>query len=134
MTTLTSHPIRIWSSLSTTTSLFLPVTGHLPTASVGAGRMAVELRAIAGAIEVIPAYVRVTDPAAAWPTAIVFPSGSPAWFSNSGWQMMGAFQDVSSSLDGFPYVVFGLLSRLSSGTTRAFAFASTRLEIVGRSP
>jgi hypothetical protein len=93
----------------------------------------VERRAIAGPIEVIPAYVRVTDLDAAWPTGIVLPSGSPSWFSSSGRHMMQEFRDVSSTLAGYPYVIFGLLCRLSSGTTRAFAFASTRLELVGRS-
>jgi hypothetical protein len=133
MTTLTSKPTRVWSSVSTSTGLFLPVTAPLRTARVGSARMAVELRAIAGPIEVIPAYVRVTDLDAAWPTGIVLPSGSPSWFSSSGWQMMQEFRDVSSALAGYPYVIFGLLCRMSSGTTRAFAFASTRLELVGRS-
>ncbi len=133
MNTLTSKPTRIWSSLSSSTGVFIPVTAPLRTARVGAARMAVELRAIAGNIEVLPAYVRVTDLADAWPTAIALPSGSPSWFSSNGWQMMQEFRDVSSALAAYPYVIFGLQCRLSSGATRAFAMAGTRLELVGRS-
>jgi hypothetical protein len=112
-------------STNSTSNLFLPATGWLPTDYITQMRPTWELRQANGNIQLSPAY-QVADHEDSPGTSTALATLT----SSTGMQYPTGWTDVSSSLGGKQLVRFGWIVNLTSGSTLATAFAGGRVQLL----
>jgi hypothetical protein len=113
---------------STSTEVFIPMTGPLDATRALAARLSIELRVSSGSIKVRPG-LQVSDDAETWDTAATI-SGYTTYLSAEGTGIGKTWTDLSAVLTK-RHVRFGAFAVNTSGSDIEMGMASLRVDLRG---